>query len=81
MPCATAMTSSAPMSAIGKDIHAARYLDELRDPADCRNHRLVPLLEMDPRPKRKGLCFNLACVELRPIDAGPIPLRLSACRG
>ena len=36
-----------------KDILAAGDLDELAHPADAADHRLVPLLEVDPRPPRK----------------------------
>ncbi len=36
----------------GEDIDAAGGLHEFRHPADAGNHRLVPFLEIDPRPAR-----------------------------
>ena len=37
---------------MGEHVLAARDLDQLRDPADAGDHRIVPFLEVDPRPRR-----------------------------
>ena len=35
-------------------VDAAGRLDQLRDPADAGDHRVVPFLEIDPRPVRRA---------------------------
>ena len=41
---------------LGKDVDAAGDLDQLRHPADAGDHRLVPFLEIDPRPACERGC-------------------------
>src|SRR5690606_9075711 len=46
--------------ALGEDVVAAGDRHQFRDPADAGDRRLVPLLEIDPRPtrQRRGLAGN-----------------------
>jgi hypothetical protein len=43
------------ISTIGEDVDAASYLDELRDPSNPGNQRIVPFLEEYPWPLRQPL--------------------------
>src|SRR5260370_37096278 len=52
LSCHNTVLGCALVSMIGEDVDAAGDLDELRDPANSRDQRIVPFLEEYPWPLR-----------------------------
>src|ERR1700730_3789835 len=53
--CHNAVLGRALISSIGEDVHTAGNLDELRNPSNSRDQRIVPFLEEDPWALRQPL--------------------------